>query len=110
MSVKKETKDDKRAPHRRRRISTQVEAHLTKAKIRSKMTELSYNDFRLPSQMRFALTEIRRELGINGKIEKSSIEQIDGMWKYWRRNKKKLLSQRLPWEYDFPNKKNKLAE
>jgi len=106
---KKETKD-KKARKPRRRISVQVEEQLTKAKIRSKMTELSYNDFRLPSKMRFALTEIRRELGINGKIEKNSIEQIDGMWRYWRRNRKKLLNQRLPWEFDFPYKKSELAE
>ena len=73
--TKKETKD-KKARKPRRKISVQVEEQLTKAKIRSKMTELSYNDFRLPSKMRFALTEIRRELGINGKIEKNSKKRL----------------------------------
>ena len=105
---KKETKEKKPRKHRRK-ISVKVEEEMVKSKTREKISELSYSDYRLPSKMRFALTEIRRELGINGKIEKQNIEQINGMWRYWRRNKKKLLNKRLPWEFDFPNKKE-LAE
>ena len=67
-----------------------VEEQLVKSKTRLKITELSYNERRLPPVMRHQVIEIRRELGIAGTIVPQSIKQIDRIYKYWNKNKKRL--------------------
>jgi len=93
---KEEVKKKPRKPHRK--ISVKVEEQLEKSKTRPKIIELSYNEERLPIEMRFQVIEIRRELGIQGTIESRSIKQIDGIYRYWNKNKKRLLKKKLPWE------------
>ena len=67
-----------------------VEEQLVKSKTRLKITELSYNERRLPPVMRHQVIEIRRELGIAGTIVPQSLKQIDRIYKYWNKNKKRL--------------------
>tara|TARA_Y100000034_G_C6792941_1_gene355171 strand:- start:471 stop:845 length:375 start_codon:yes stop_codon:yes gene_type:complete len=94
--MSEEVKKKPRKPHRK--ISVKVEEQLEKSKTRPKIIELSYNEERLPTEMRFQVTEIRRELGIQGTIAPKNIKTIDGIYRYWSKNKKRLLKKKLPWE------------
>ena len=92
----KDNKEISKPRKQRRRISLKVEEQLAKSKTRLKITELSYNECRLPPGMRHQVIEIRRELGIAGTIVPQSIKQIDSIYKYWSKNKKRLQPITVP--------------
>ena len=94
----KDNKEISKPRKPRRKISSKVEEQLIKSKTRLKLTELSYNEARLPSGMRHLVVEIRRELGVAGTIKPQNIKQIDGIYKYWSKNKKRLQKKKFPWE------------
>ena len=78
---------------KQKRIPKKVSEQLETSKTRKKITELSYNSEVLPFKVRFAVDEIRKELGFNRKITLEDIKTIDKHHRWFKRNKKKLLAE-----------------
>ena len=78
---------------KQKRIPKKVSEQLETSKTRKKITELSYNSEVLPFKVRFAVDEIRKELGFNRKITLEDIKLIDKHHRWFKRNKKKLLAE-----------------
>ena len=78
---------------KQKRIPKKVSEQLETSKTRKKITELSYNSEVLPFKVRFAVDEIRKELGFNRKITLEDIKLIDKHHRWFKRNKKRLLAE-----------------
>ena len=78
---------------KQKRIPKKGSEQLETSKTRKKITELSYNSEVLPFKVRFAVDEIRKELGFNRKITLEDIKLIDKHHRWFKRNKKKLLAE-----------------
>ena len=78
---------------RKKHIPRNLSEKLSASKTRKKITELSYDSDSLPFQMRFAVDEIRKQLGFNRVISLEDIKTIDKTHRWYKRNKKKLLAE-----------------
>lgn len=86
-------KEDKYNPNkkrkRRRRIPAAIEEKLVELDIRGKIRELSYNPELLSESDKHAVTIIRQNLGIHGRIDLTAIKDIQVIFKRYEKTKKK---------------------
>jgi dTDP-D-glucose 4,6-dehydratase len=73
---------------RQKRIPKKIAETLEKSKTRKKLMELSYNIDALPLKMRYAVGDIRKELGFNRNITLEDIKTIDKTHRWYKKNER----------------------
>jgi dTDP-D-glucose 4,6-dehydratase len=73
---------------RQKRIPKKIAETLEKSKTRKKLMELSYNIDALPLKMRYAVGDIRKELGFNRNITLADIKTIDKTHRWYKKNER----------------------